>query len=375
MLSLFTIKPTEKNLAIARAAQIYYHKGAYADKPVDQKPEVKAEKKPEAKAEQQKPVAEKKPEVKAEKPVEQKSEAKADQKPEVKAEKKPETKADQKKPVEQAEQKKPEQKKPAEAVEKKPVEQAEQKKPADKPEQKPVEQAEQKKPVDQKKPADKPEQKPEVKAEKKPEAKAEQQKPVEPVVEPVVEVLDSKGNIVAMLPGVPEEAPKAAKTASGFDINNFVKPKQSKQTSAKEFRDTKNIDEVYGFMRSAGVPGPFDPMPGFSLNEKVTVLKKYANFNGTHPGLDVIQLNTLIMVFNSPDLSRRMVDCGLDPKQVLGVRKFNEVPVGKYDSNDAYDFAFEYSISKKKKLVLLLNSIPTYDPKNGWMSAYNITVR
>ena len=352
MLSLFTIKPTEKNMQIARAARIYYKQDVYA------KPEQKDDQKPKA---EQKPV-EQKP---AEKPEQKKPEVKAEQKP----------KAEQKKPVEQAEQKKPEQKKPAEAVEKKPVEQAEQKKPADKPEQKPVEQAEQKKPVDQKKPADKPEQKPEVKAEKKPEAKAEQQKPVEPVVEPVVEVLDSKGNIVAMLPGVPEEAPKAAKTASGFDINNFVKPKQSKQTSAKEFRDTKNIDEVYGFMRSAGVPGPFDPMPGFSLNEKVTVLKKYANFNGTHPGLDVMQLNTLIMVFNSPDLSRRMVDCGLDPKQVLGVRKFNEVPVGKYDSNDAYDFAFEYSISKKKKLVLLLNSIPTYDPKNGWMSAYNITVR
>ena len=256
------IRPTERNMQLARAAQIYYHKGAYAEKP--------------------------------------------------------EQKTDQKKSAEKPEDKKP------------------------------VEQK-----ADQKKPEDK-----------------------KPVVEPVVEVLDKEGNIVAMLPGVPEEAPKAAKTASGFDINNFVKPKQSKQqTSTKEFRDTKNIDEVYGFMRSAGVPGPFDPMPGFSLNEKVSVLKKYANFNGTHPGLDVIQLNTLIMIFNSPDLARKMINCGLDPKQTLGVKRFNEVPANKYDNNNAYDFAFEYTLSKKKKLVLLVNSIPTYDEKQGWMSGYNISVR
>jgi hypothetical protein len=274
-------------MKIARAAQIYYHKGVYAEKPeqkADQKPEVK-------------PVEQKKPE----KPVEQK-------KPEAKAE---QQKADQK------------------------------------PEVKPVEQ-------------------------KKPEAKAEQQKPVEPVVE----VLDSEGNIVAMLPGVPEEAPKAARTTgTGFDINNFVKPKQSKQQAPEEkLGQAKGINEVYYFIRSKGVGYPFDPMPGFSVTEKVSVLKKYANFNGTHPGLDVIQLNTLIMVFNSPDLSRKMINCGLDPKQVLGVKKFNEVPVSKYDNSDTYDFAFEYSIAKKKKLVLLLNSIPTYDSKNGWMSAYNISL-
>ena len=344
MLSLFTIKPTEKNLAIARAAQIYYHKGAYAekpeaeqkaDKPVDQKPEVKAEKKPEAKAEQQKPVAEKKPEVKAEKPVEQKSEAKADQKPEVKAEKKPEAKADQKKPVDQ---------KPEVKAEKKPEAKADQKKP-----EKPVEQ--------------------------KSEAKAEQQKPVEPVVEPVVEVLDSKGNIVAMLPGVPEEAPKAAKT-TGFDINNFVKPVEQKaSTNSTKLDHVKSIDEVYTFIRNTGVPAPFDPMPGYSAAEKTRVLKGYANFNGTHPGMDILQLNTLIMIFNSPDLSRKMINCGLDPKQVLGVKRFNEVPANKYDSNNAYDFAFEYTLSKKKKLVLLVNSIPTYDEKQGWMSGYNISVR
>ena len=274
------IRPTERNMSIARAAQIYYHKGAYAEKP-----EQKADQKP--KAEQ--------------KPVEQKSDKPMDQK---KSEAKPvEQKADQKPEV---------------------------------------------KPVEQKKPV----------VEKKPD----------------IEVLDRKGNVVAMLPGVPEEAPKAART-TGFDINNFVKPKQSKQqASNKNFGQTKSINEVYSFIRNTGVAYPFDPMPGFSVTEKVEVLKKYANFNGTHPGLDVIQLNTLIMVFNSPDLARKMINCGLDPKQVLGVRKFNEVPVGKYDSNDVYDFAFEYS-TKKKKLVLLLNSIPTYDPKNGWMSAYNITVR
>ena len=270
------IRPTERNMSIARAAQIYYHKGAYAEKP-----EQKADQKP-VEQKSDKPMDQKKPEAK---PVEQK----ADQKPEVK-------------------------------------------------------------PVEQKKPV----------VEKKPD----------------IEVLDRKGNVVAMLPGVPEEAPKAART-TGFDINNFVKPKQSKQkqqASNKNFGQTKSINEVYSFIRNTGVAYPFDPMPGFSVTEKVEVLKKYANFNGTHPGLDVIQLNTLIMVFNSPDLARKMINCGLDPKQVLGVRKFNEVPVGKYDSNDVYDFAFEYS-TKKKKLVLLLNSIPTYDPKNGWMSAYNITVR
>lgn len=324
MLSLFTIKPTERNMQLARAAQIYYHQGAYAEKPVEQKPAEAVEKKPVQQAEQKKPVVEKKPE----------------------------TRAEQKKPAEQVDQKKP-------VVEKKP-----ESKPVA--EKKPEAKAEQQKPEQQKS---------ETKAEqKKPEDKKSAEKPVTEQKKPDIEVLDRDGNIVAMLPGVPEEAPKAART-TGFDINNFVKPKQSKQASAKEFRDTKNIDEVYGFMRSAGVPGPFDPMPGFSLNEKVAVLKKYANFNGTHPGLDVLQINTLIMVFNSPDLSRKMVNCGLDPKQVLGVRKFNEVPATKYDSNDVYDFAFEYSISKKKKLVLLLNSIPTYDPKNGWMSAYNISVR
>ena len=178
-----------------------------------------------------------------------------------------------------------------------------------------------------------------------------------------------------MLPGVPEEAPKAAKTASGFDINNFVKPKQSKQQDGKNLGRVKNIDEVYSFIRTNAVLRPFDPMPGYSIGEKVAVLKTYANFNGTHPGLDEIQINTLLMVFNSPDLARKMVNCGLDPKQVLGVRKFNEVPVNKYDSNDVYDFAFEYTFAKKKKLVLLVNSIPTYDEKQGWMSGYNISVR
>ena len=289
------IRPTERNMSIARAAQIYYHKGAYAEKP-----EQKADQKP--KAEQ--------------KPVEQKSDKPMDQK-------KPEAKAEQQKPE-------------------KPVEQ----KADQKPEVKPVEQ-------------------------KKPEAKAEQQKPVEPVVE----VLDSEGNIVAMLPGVPEEAPKAAKTASGFDINNFVKPKQSKQQDAKNLGRVKNVDEVYSFIRTNAVLRPFDPMPGYSIGEKVAVLKMYANFNGTHPGLDEIQVNTLLMTFNSPDLARKMVNCGLDPKQVLGVKKFNEVPAKKYDNNDVYDFAFEYTFAKKKKLVLLVNSIPTYDEKQGWMSGYNISVR
>ena len=308
------IRPTERNMQLARAAQIYYHQGAYSDE-----------------------------------------------------------KLEDKKPVEQAEQKKPEQKKPVEAVEKKPVEQAEQKKPEQK---KPVEQAEQKKPVAEKKP--------EVKAEKKPETKAEQQKPdkpedqkkseQKPVVEPVVEVIDRDGNIVAMLPGVPEEAPKAARTTAAFDINNFVKPAEQK-ASTKNLGQVKNVDEVYSFIRTNAVLRPFDPMPGYSINEKVAVLKTYANFNGTHPGLDEIQINTLLMVFNSPDLARKMVNCGLDPKQVLGVRKFNEVPAKKYDNNDAYDFAFEYTLAKKKKLVLLLNSIPTYDEKQGWMSAYNISVR
>ena len=297
------IRPTERNMKIARAAQIYYHQGAYSDEKLveQQKPvEQKSAEKPEDK----KPVEQKKPEVK---PVEQK---------------KPEAKAEQQKPE-------------------KPVEQ----KADQKPEVKPVEQ---KKPAEQKKPV----------VEKKPD----------------IEVLDRKGNVVAMLPGVPEEAPKAART-TGFDINNFVKPKQSKQQAPEEkLGQAKGINEVYYFIRSKGVGYPFDPMPGFSVTEKVSVLKKYANFNGTHPGLDVIQLNTLIMVFNSPDLSRKMINCGLDPKQVLGVKKFNEVPVSKYDNSDTYDFAFEYSIAKKKKLVLLLNSIPTYDSKNGWMSAYNISL-
>ena len=340
------IRPTERNMQLARAAQIYYHQGAYSDE-----------------------------------------------------------KLEDKKPVEQAEQKKPEQKKPAEAVEKKPVEQAEQKKPVD--QKKPVEQAEQKKPVDQKKPevkaeqkpvadkkpAEKPEQKkPEVKAEQKSESKAEQkpveqkpevkaeQKPVdksaEKPVEPVVEVIDRDGNIVAMLPGVPEEAPKAARTTAAFDINNFVKPAEQKaSTNSTKLNHAKSIDEVYTFIRNTGVPAPFDPMPGYSAAEKTRVLKGYANFNGTHPGMDILQLNTLIMVFNSPDLARKMINCGLDPKQVLGVKRFNEVPANKYDNNNAYDFAFEYTLSKKKKLVLLVNSIPTYDEKQGWMSGYNISVR
>ena len=303
------IRPTEKNLQIARAAQIYYKKGAYAEKPeqkADQKPVV------EPKAEQKKPV---------------------EQKPEVKAEKKPEAKAEQQKP--------------------------------DKPE-------------DQKKP--------EVKAEKKPETKAEQQKPdkpedqkkpeQKPVVEPVVEILDRDGNIVAMLPGVPEEAPKAARTTAAFDINNFVKPAEQKaSTNSTKLNNVKSIDEVYTFIRNTGVSAPFDPMPGYSAAEKTKVLKGYANFNGTHPGMDILQLNTLIMIFNSPDLARKMINCGLDPKQTLGIKRFNEVPVNKYDNNNAYDFAFEYTLSKKKKLVLLVNSIPTYDEKQGWMSGYNISVR
>ena len=299
------IRPTEKNLQIARAAQIYYKKGAYAEKPeqkADQKPEVKPaeQQKPEAKAEQKKP----------EKPVEQK---------------KPETKAEQQKPEAKAEQQKADQK----------------------PEVKPVEQ-------------------------KKPEAKAEQQKPVEPVVE----VLDSEGNIVAMLPGVPEEAPRAARTTAAFDINNFVKPAEQKaSTNSTKLNNVKSIDEVYTFIRNTGVSAPFDPMPGYSAAEKTRVLKGYANFNGTHPGMDILQLNTLIMVFNSPDLARKMINCGLDPKQTLGIKRFNEVPAKKYDNNNAYDFAFEYTLSKKKKLVLLVNSIPTYDEKQGWMSGYNISVK
>ena len=342
------IRPTERNMSIARAAQIYYHKGAYAEKPEQKQVEQAEQKKPvEAVAEQKKPVEavaeQKKPEQK--KPVE----AVAEQK-----------KPEQKKPV--AEQKKPEQKKPV----------AEQKKPVEAVEKKPVEQAEQKKPIDQKKPVEA--------VEKKPVEQAEQKKPAEksdkPVVEPVVEILDREGNIVAMLPGVPEEAPKAARTTAAFDINNFVKPVEQKaSTNSTKLDHVKNIDEVYTFIRNTGVPAPFDPMPGYSAAEKTRVLKGYANFNGTHPGMDILQLNTLIMVFNSPDLARKMINCGLDPKQTLGIKRFNEVPAGKYDSNDVYDFAFEYSISKKKKLVLLLNSIPTYDPKNGWMSAYNISVR
>ena len=268
------IRPTERNMSIARAAQIYYHKGAYAEKP----------------------------------------EQKADQKPEVK-------------PVEQQ-----------------------------KPEVKPVEQKKPEKPVEQ----------------KKPETKAEQQKPVEPVVE----VLDSEGNIVAMLPGVPEEAPRAARTTAAFDINNFVKPAEQKaSTNSTKLNNVKSIDEVYTFIRNTGVSTPFDPMPGYSAAEKTRVLKGYANFNGTHPGMDILQLNTLIMVFNSPDLARKMINCGLDPKQTLGIKRFNEVPAKKYDNNNAYDFAFEYTLSKKKKLVLLVNSIPTYDEKQGWMSGYNISVK
>ena len=290
------IKPTKRNLELARAAQIYYHQGAYSD----DKPEQKADQKPvvEPKAEQQKPVAEKKPEVKAEqqKPV-------AEKKPEVKAEKKPEVKAEQQKPV----------------------------------------------------------------AEKKPD------KPAEKPVEPVVEVLDRDGNIVAMLPGVPEEAPKAARTTAAFDINNFVKPAEQK-ASTKNLGQVKNVDEVYSFIRNNAVLRPFDPMPGYSIGEKVAVLKTYANFNGTHPGLDELQINTLIMVFNSPDLSRKFISCGIDPKQVLGVKKFNEVSVKKYDTAGVYDFAFEYTISKKRRLTLLVNSIPTYDEKQGWMNAYSISV-
>ena len=332
------IRPTERNMKIARAAQIYYHQGAYSDEKLveQQKPVEQAEQK---KPEDKKPVAEKKPEDK--KPVEQK---KPEQKPV--EQKKPEQKTDQKKSAEKpVEQKKPEDKKSAEKPEdKKPVEQkADQKKSAEKPEdKKPVEQK-----ADQKKPEDK-------KSAEKPEDK-------KPVVEPVVEVLDKEGNIVAMLPGVPEEAPKAAKTASGFDINNFVKPVEQKaSTNSTKLDHVKNIDEVYTFIRNTGVPAPFDPMPGYSAAEKTRVLKGYANFNGTHPGMDILQLNTLIMIFNSPDLSRKMINCGLDPKQVLGVKRFNEVPANKYDNNNAYDFAFEYTLSKKKKLVLLLNSIPTF---------------
>lgn len=246
------IRPTERNMQLARAAQIYYHQGAYSDE-----------------------------------------------------------KLEDKKPVEQAEQKKPvDQKKPVEAVEKKPD----------------------------------------------------------------IEILDRDGNIVAMLPGVPEEAPKAARTTAAFDINNFVKPPKQQQSSTKNLGQVKNIDEVYSFIRNNAVLRPFDPMPGYSIGEKVAVLKTYANFNGTHPGLDELQINTLIMVFNSPDLSRKFISCGIDPKQVLGVKKFNEVSVKKYDTAGVYDFAFEYTISKKRRLTLLVNSIPTYNEKQGWMNAYSISV-
>ena len=175
-----------------------------------------------------------------------------------------------------------------------------------------------------------------------------------------------------MLPGVPEEAPSAARTAA-FDINHFVKPAEQK-ASTKNLGQVKNIDEVYSFIRNNAVLRPFDPMPGYSIGEKVAVLKTYANFNGTHPGLDELQINTLIMVFNSPDLSRKFISCGIDPKQVLGVKKFNEVSVKKYDTAGVYDFAFEYTISKKRRLTLLVNSIPTYDEKQGWMNAYSISV-
>ena len=337
------IRPTERNMSIARAAQIYYHKGAYAEKPeqkLDQKP--KAEQKPAEKPEQ------KKPEVKTE------QKPKAEQKPVV--EKKPAEKPEQKP---KAEQKPVEQKKPAE----KPVEQK-----SDKPvEQKPD------KPVEQKKPAEKPEQKSDKPVEQKSDKPVEQKKPAE---KPVVEILDRDGNIVAMLPGVPEEAPKAARTTAAFDINNFVKPAEQKaSTNSTKLNHAKSIDEVYTFIRNTGVPAPFDPMPGYSAAEKTRVLKGYANFNGTHPGMDILQLNTLIMIFNSPDLARKMINCGLNPKQVLGVKRFNEVPANKYDNNNAYDFAFEYTLSKKKKLVLLVNSIPTYDEKQGWMSGYNISVK
>ena len=287
------IRPTERNMQLARAAQIYYHQGAYSDEKLE-------DKKPVEQAEQKKPEQKKPAEAVEKKPVEQ-----AEQKKPV-DQKKP-VEAVEKKPVEQAEQKKPEQKKPV-AEQKKPVEQAEQKKPEQK---KPVEQAEQKKP-EQKKPAEAVEKKPDI------------------------EILDSEGNVVAMLPGVPEEAPSAARTAA-FDINHFVKPAEQK-ASTKNLGQVKNIDEVYSFIRNNAVLRPFDPMPGYSIGEKVAVLKTYANFNGTHPGLDELQINTLIMVFNSPDLSRKFISCGIDPKQVLGVKKFNEVSVKKYDTAGACEF-------------------------------------
>ena len=139
---------------------------------------------------------------------------------------------------------------------------------------------------------------------------------------------------------------------------------------------------IYTITMNDNVPKVHDPFPDLTLTEKVAKLKSVIDFiPNFHTGTNAmgqIQINSLLTFVISSILKSKFSEYGTSC--TAAEPHLTEVPVSKHatdpSDNVAFDMCFEAELKDGKNLlVILFNSIPTFDSKiRRWISN-NITFR
>ena len=189
----------------------------------------------------------------------------------------------------------------------------------------------------------------------------------------------------AVAPAAAMEMP--GNISGGSIVSKFVKPSKPEekvnvsQMNGSGFVNTpapviltppaeagSGIDGVKAFLaQNPQIAPPVSMFPQYNINQKVAELKKTVTFiEGLHKGVDVIEIDCMLNTIKGPWLREK-----LRQNHASGVNnpKLVEVPIEKYDKTGNFNYAFEIDLkgSSKKTLVLLYQSVPTFN-NGAWMN-------
>lgn len=266
------------------------------------------------------------------------------------------------------------------------------------------------------------------KAENKTDQPKQQQEKVE--VANKVEVVDKNGKTIATVEAKKEDdqqqvtpvvesassgeavVAEAAHSEMGFNPMNFVQQPQQQATAVpnpagnfvqqpaqqqtvvnpvvgvnQQPQQIKRIEEMFPeyaaadqstkcdiinkYIAATGVNAPYDYFQNLNTDQKIYKLRNHITFDHQHKGIDIIQINSLLSLINSPLLRNKMTEYG----SVDRVRdpKLFEVPAEKYGTPGQFDMTFEVRLKDKKSIMVVqYNTVPVY---NTTTKSWNSDIR
>lgn len=178
---------------------------------------------------------------------------------------------------------------------------------------------------------------------------------------------------------VKQEAAAQAANSIGFNINNFLKP-QNQQPVVQQVpvRQQPSIpmpqQPVKQQAMQQQLPPKNDPMPGASLQDRVSEMQKhYKLIDGTHPGMTADRINSLLFLLQNTQLKADMKK--YDAKSRPNNMFMQEIEIPD-EFKGRYDFCFRMSTKNPKKYIrVLLNSNQEFiAAANSWANATQVDV-